>query len=78
MPGQHALYKFLILGINYCLPDCVFIYSTDDSDGEVIQYSNLAALEIRPFLPRQKNCRGDYEKLSFASALPRQFFCRGQ
>ena len=56
----------------------IIFISLTDSDGEVIQYSNLAALEIRPFLPRQKNCRGDYEKLSFASALPRQFFCRGQ
>ena len=36
-----------------------------------------AALEFQHFFPRQIKCRGNYMKIHFASALPRQCFCRG-
>ena len=39
---------------------------------------DLPALEFQHFLPRQIKCRGNYMKIHFASALPLQYFCRGQ
>ena len=35
------------------------------------------ALEFQHFLPRQIKCQGNYMKMHFASAFPRQSFCRG-
>ena len=36
-----------------------------------------AALEFQHFLPWQIKCRGNSMKTHFASAFPRQCFCRG-
>ena len=36
-----------------------------------------AALEFQHFFLRQMKCQGNYMKIHFASALPRQCFCRG-
>ena len=36
-----------------------------------------AALEFQHFLLRQIKCRGNYMKIHFASAFPRQCFCQG-
>ena len=36
-----------------------------------------STLEFQHFLPRQIKCRGNYMKIHFASAFPRQCFCRG-
>ena len=37
----------------------------------------FSALKFQRFLSRQIKCRGNYMKIHFASALPRQYFCRG-
>ena len=42
-----------------------------------IDIYTLTALEFQHFLLRQIKCRGNYMKIHFASALPRQCFCRG-
>ena len=38
---------------------------------------NISALEFRHFLPRQIKCRGNYMKIHFVLAFPRQCFCLG-
>ena len=50
--------------------------------GELSQHFGIhlvatSALEFQHFLPRQIKCRGNYMKIHFASAFPRQCFCRG-
>ena len=42
-----------------------------------VKGKHAAALEFQHFLPRQIKCRGNYMKIHFALALPRQCFCRG-
>ena len=42
-----------------------------------IEFHIHAALEFQHFLPQQIKCRGNYMKIHFASAHPRQCFCRG-
>ena len=37
----------------------------------------ITALEFQHFLLRQIKCRGNYMKIHFASAFPRQYSCRG-
>ena len=37
----------------------------------------MAAVEFQHFLPRQIKCPDNYMKIHFASAFPRQCFCRG-
>ena len=39
--------------------------------------SLVAALEFQRFLQRQIKCQGNYMKIHFTSALPRECFCRG-
>ena len=38
---------------------------------------NSATLEFQHYFRRQIKCRGNCMKIHFASALPRQRFCRG-
>ena len=37
----------------------------------------MAAVEFQHFVPRQIKCPDNYMKIHFASAFPRQCFCRG-
>ena len=37
----------------------------------------ISDIELQHFLPQQIKCRNNYMKIHFASAFPRQCFCRG-